>query len=70
MLTHLLKGKLVKSGSSKMFVPMTFTWGPDHLSAFQQLEHDLLEGVGLKQPDYSNPFVLEMHAARGGLGAV
>ena len=37
---------------------------------FKQLKHDLLEGVYLKHPDYSNPFVLEIDAARGGLGAV
>ena len=34
-LIKLLKGKLVKRGSSKMFVPVTFTWGPEHLSVFQ-----------------------------------
>ena len=53
-----------------MFVPVTFTWSPEHLSVFQQLKHDLLEGVCLKHPDYSNPFVSEMDAARGGLGFV
>ena len=40
-----------------MFVPVTFTWGPEHLSAFQQLNHYLLEGVSLKHHDYINPFV-------------
>ena len=47
MVPNLLKGKLVKRGCSKMCVPVNFTWGPEHLSAFQQLKHDLLEGVCL-----------------------
>ena len=53
-----------------MFVSVTLTWGPEYLSAFQQLKHDVLEGVRLKHPDYSNPFVLEIDTVRGGLSVV
>ena len=57
-LTQLLKGKLVKRGHSKMFVPVPFQWEHHQQKAFDELKHSLLKDVCLVHPDYSEPFVL------------
>ena len=69
-LTQLLKGKLVKRDRSKMFVPVPFKWEHHQQKAFDELKHSLLKDVCLVHPDYSEPFVLEIDASRGALGAV
>ena len=69
-LTKLLKGKLVKRGAHKMFVPVQFYWNEEQQQAFDGLRRALLEDVCLTHPDYSKPFVLEIDASRGALGAV
>ena len=69
-LTELLKGKLVNRGNHKMFVPVEFMWTDRQQSAFEELRRALLEDVCLNHPDFSQPFVLEIDASRGALGAV
>ena len=69
-LTELLKGKLVNRGNHKMFVPVEFVWTDRQQSAFEELRRALLEDVCLNHPDFSQPFVLEIDASRGALGAV
>ena len=69
-LTELLKGKLVNRGNHKMFVPVEFMWTDRQQSAFEELRRALLEDVCLNHPEFSQPFVLEIDASRGALGAV
>ena len=69
-LTQLLKGKLVKRGKHKMFVPVEFYWGAEQQTAFDELKQALLKDVCLTHPDYNLPFTLEIDASRGALGAV
>ena len=69
-LTELLKGTRVKRGNHSKFVPVPFVWGKSQEQSFSGLKHGLCQNVCLKHPDFSKPFVLELDASRGGLGAV
>ena len=69
-LTELLKGKLVKRGNHKTFVPVQFYWTETQQQSFEELRRVLLEEVCLTHPDFNLPFTLEIDASRGALGAV
>ena len=69
-LTDLLKGKLITRGTRKRFDAVEFYWNKPQQDAFEDLKEALLADVCLEYPDYSLPFVLEIDASRGGLGAV
>ena len=69
-LTDLLKGKLITRGTRKKFDAVEFYWNKPQQDAFEDLKEALLADVCLEYPDYSLPFVLEIDASRGGLGAV
>ena len=69
-LTQFLNGKFVKRDRSKTFVPVSFKWEHHQQKALNELKHYLLKDICLVHADYSEPFVLEIDASRGALGAV
>lgn len=69
-ITDLLKGKTVKRGSHRKFVPVPFVWGEAQRNSFLDLKQTLLDDIVLMYPDYSRGFILEIDASRAGYGAV
>lgn len=69
-LTDLLKGKKVKRGDSKKFVPVPFLWTTECEESFIDLKSTLINDICLNFPDFDKDYILEIDASRGGYGAV
>ena len=61
-LNNLLMGKLKKKDS--------LDWGPEHQTAFEKLKEALIQAPALRNPDRSQPFVLQTAATEEALSAV
>lgn len=67
---HRLVAELVASKSRRSEPQVSDKWTEEHQRSFEGLKHKLTSSPVLAYADFSLPFILEVDASHGGLGAV
>lgn len=67
---HHLVAELVACKSRRSEQPVLERWAKEHQRSFESLKHKLTTAPVLANADFSIPFILEVDASHGGVGAV